>query len=205
MISICFLNRKKWLLSLLFIILATGIHSTAIIMLIAFLIKILKKSKTNFAVVCIMSAIFALSINKLSFIFFKLFPHYEMYDTTNLVNSRGGSFFLGLFIFIVLVLGVYTTNVLSDDMASFLVFLTSIGSIFYMVGMQSQIIIRVADYFLIYATVVIPIVNYKLSKRFLQSRLVYVLLSSIVMISGIVLLIYKLSKNYGEIIPYSLH
>ena len=205
MIALVLLNKNRWLLSLLLIVLATGIHSTAIIMLAAYPIKYIKKTKLNFFLVCIISAIFGLSSNQLTVFFSHLFSHYNMYTNAIGLSSRGGSFFLGLFIFFMLILGVYFSDILKDQEGSFLVFLTAIGSILYMVGMQSQLIIRVADYFLIYATISIPIVIYKVSKKFIQSKIVYLFLSATVMIAGIVILIYKLSGNFGEIIPYTLH
>nr|WP_225360238.1 EpsG family protein [Secundilactobacillus mixtipabuli] len=205
MLSVSLLDRRKWFISFLLIIIAVGIHSTAIVMFAAFLIKFIKKNKRNFIIVSACSMGSALSLNILNLIFSRLFIHYEIYNDVTSLSSKGGSFFLGFFVFVMLLVGIYISNILDESEASFLVFLTAIGSVLYMVGMKSQLIVRIANYFIVYAALSLPLINFEISKRFVQKRVVFLILTSLVMFVGIIIFIYKLSGNYGDIIPYSMN
>lgn len=203
MFSIALLSKKCYFESGLMIVLAIGIHSTAIFALIGFLIWMVRKNKITFVAVVLLAALSNLFLNKLLNNFSQIFDHYQMY-TDAVLESGGGTLLLGAFLLLLVVITVIFIDISDEKIMSFALFMTTIGAILFIFGSKSQLIIRMANYFAIYAIIFIPQAIIKLTARFDQ-RIVKTVLEVVVIIVGLVIFYYKLSHNLGDIIPYSLN
>lgn len=201
MFAMALLSRKKYIWSILLFVLAIGIHSTAIFAIIGFVIWFMKKNKITLGLILGISVLSNLFLNNLLNNFSQLFDHYQMYSDATL-SSGGGSLLLGIFLLVVVIVTMFWTD-MSDKVEGFVMFMTAIGAVLYIIGSKSQLIIRMADYFAIYSIVFIPQAIFKLSNRFHKKYLAITLIS-LVMVVGIAIFYYKLSNNLGEIIPYEV-
>lgn len=202
------LNNKKYIWSLIILLLATGIHSTALIMLLIFPIFFMKKTKFRLSLLIGMIVIINFSLLKLLNVFSYFFGHYDMYTSVlagNLLDSNGGTVLIGLFILFYILLGVIFTDMLTDRTAGFVTTMMLIGGVLSIVGMKSQLVIRIAEYFSVYMIVGVPWIIEKVSQRFEERKIVNWGLIAIVILAGGMVCFYKLSNNLGGIVPYTMN
>lgn len=204
MLAMALLSSRNFLGSIVLFVLAVGIHSTAIFAVIGYLIWFVKKSKLTFVIVAMVAAMSNFFLANLLTHFSQIFDHYQMYTDATLV-SGGGTLILGIFLLAFVCLAIFITDILADKVAGFTIFMTVIGAVLYIVGMKSQLIIRMADYFAIYSVVAIPQTVLAISRRFRNSKLVDLTLVVIVIFAGLAIFYYKLANNLGNVIPYSIN
>lgn len=201
------LREKKFFLSFVFIVLATEIHSTALIMFLIFPLIAMKKS--GFRLILISGALVVVKAYLLELlgVFSSLFGHYNMYASIvadNLLSSNGGTLWMGLFILSFLLIGFIFVDMVADRVEGFVITMTLIGAILSIIGMRSQLIIRIAEYFSVYMVVAIPWIIDEVSNRFEEKKIVSWGLKAIVFLTGTIVLVYKLSHNMGGIVPYNI-
>ncbi|WP_125566028.1 EpsG family protein [Companilactobacillus insicii] len=204
MLSMALLSRHRFVWSILMFTLAVGVHSTAIFAIVGFLIWFVKKSKLTFGIAIIIAALSNFFLASLLNNFSQIFDHYQMYTDAVLV-SGGGTLILGIFLLAIACAAIFLTDILHDKVAGFTIFMTSIGAVLYIVGMRSQLIIRMADYFAIYSIVAVPQTVMAISRQFRGHKMVNLVLTTIVIFAGLTIFYYKLFNNLGEIIPYSIN
>lgn len=201
--------KNRWLWGLLLFLIAVGIHSTAIICFINIVILKLKKSKKTLIIAVLLSGIFIFASGSLLNKFASIFGHYEMYLNTfnsNALSSKGGTIILGLFIMIfVVITPLLSPDILKNKIFSNILFFSGIGAMIYIAGYKLQLLIRMADYFAIYSAVLLPFSVEQIITKFSNRNTAKAILTSTIMIAGFILLYYKLSKNMGDIIPYSFN
>lgn len=206
MFATCFFIERKYLKALTFFLLAVGIHSTALIALLNFALIKIKKDKKSLVVSMIALSIMLANVNIILQLFAEIFSHYNMYISTvgsGSLAAGGGALILGLFFILIAGTAFFMTDAFSSKIYSFTFFATVLGSLFYIIGMNSQMLIRIAAYFLIFAPVFIPRAIKKISNRFLQKNIVNCFCCAIVLIAGLTIMTYKLLNNFGDIVPYS--
>jgi len=198
-------NRKKSIICFLF---AIGIHNTAILSLINIIVNKFKAKYSNIYKTLIVCLLLVPISGKLINLFSELFPHYEMYNNefSNVeYGTNGGTAILGLLLLLfIIVTPLVNTDFLDDHVNVVLMYLTCIGSYMYILGFGSQLIIRLADYFTIYCTIFLPKSIETISLKFKEQKLVQYFLLFMILVIGLILMYYKLSKNMGEIIPYQI-
>ncbi|WP_125764326.1 EpsG family protein [Companilactobacillus hulinensis] len=204
MFAMALLTRKQYVWSIVVFILAIGVHSTAIFAIVGFLIWFIRKDKVTFGIIVTIATLSNLFLSSLLNNFSQWFDHYQMYTDAVLI-SGGGTLLLGIFLLVIAVAAILWTDMHDDKVASFVMFMTTIGAVLYIVGSKSQLIIRMADYFAIYSIVFIPQAILKLSKKVVHQKYLYFTLIAAVMCVGLAIFYYKLSNNLGEIIPYTLN
>lgn len=199
--------KNKWLWGLILLLVAVGIHSTAVVCIVNLIILKVKKSRVILLTSILLSGVLILRTGSLLNKFAGIFGHYAMYLNTfnsNELASKGGTIILGLFIMLFIALTcLINKDVFKDNKFGNILFLSAMGSIIYIVGYKLQLLIRMADYFAIYSTVFLPYSIESFTVKFSDRKLAKIILTAIVMLAGFILLYYKLSKNMGDIIPYS--
>ncbi|GEO64385.1 hypothetical protein LNA01_15680 [Companilactobacillus nantensis] len=205
MLSMALLHNKRILFSIVIMLMGIGIHSTALIALIGFFIWKVPKSGKGLLLTSLVTVFCTTLFGKMFSVFSQFFSHYSIYSNY-LSNSKyeagGGSILLGLFLICIIVVGSTTTNILDNDKWGFVLFMTQIGGILYVMGGHSQLLVRMAEYFAVYSIVALPILIEEISKKFIEYKVIRFALSSTTIFIGIILLIYKLFNNFGEIVPY---
>lgn len=200
------LNDKKK--SIVYYLFAIGIHNTAILSLVNITVNKLKDKYSDIYKLLIICLLLIPVSSKVINLFSAAFPHYEMYNNafSNVeYSTNGGTVILGLLLLLFIVSTPLINNTfLNEHINSVLLYLTCIGSYMYILGFESQLIIRLADYFTIYCTIFLPRSFKAISFRFKEQKLVQYFLIFMILGIGLVLMFYKLSKNMGEIIPYQV-
>lgn len=206
MYSVClFIEKKNWK-SFIFLLLAIGIHSTALLALINFLLVKIKKNGKSLLMMMGLSMVLLVYYDKIIQIFSRFFSHYDMYENSmnnEALSAGGGVFILGAFFILIALICFMLVKTNENNLFSFTLFSTVIGSLFYLVGSSSQLIIRIANYILIFTPVFIPVAIQKISNRFVEKLAVKLFFIFIVMVAGLVIMYYKLSNNFSGVIPYS--
>jgi hypothetical protein len=206
MYAVCLFIEGKNIKSVLLLLLAIGIHSTAFLALVNFfLVKVKKKGKYLTFLIFFVS-ILLIYYDKILQIFSIFFSHYGMYINSmnnSSLSAGGGVLFLGLFFIILSILTYFTVDIEKNNIFAFTLFSTVIGSVFYIIGRNSQLIIRIANYLLIFVTVFMPVAIREISSNFLEKKMVRTLGIFIIMTVGIAIMYYKLSNNFAEVVPYS--
>ncbi|UIK36087.1 EpsG family protein [Lactobacillus amylovorus] len=128
--------------------------------------------------------------------------HYLMYNeqTLDSLSSVGGSAFIGVFILFFVYLAVMNHDIYENQPLMSLIYVIFMAGILYIVGMRSQMIIRIADYMGVFIIAAIPLIisfRSKLKKNIFSSYFFW-----LVVLAGLIIMSYKLYKNMGGIIPY---
>lgn len=198
-------NRKK---SIMYFLFAIGIHNTATLSLINVIVGKLKDKYVNIYKILIVCLLLVPIAGRVINLFSALFPHYEMYNNafSNIeYSTNGGTIILGsLLLLFVIATPLINNNFFDSHINAIVLYLTCIGSYMYILGFESQLIIRLADYFTIYCTIFLPRSVKAISLKFKEQKLVQYFLLFMILGIGLLLMYYKLSKNMGEIIPYQI-
>lgn len=194
--------------SIIYFLISFGIHNTAILSMLNIFIEKLKDEYSNIYKILIVCLLILPISSKIINFFAKMFPHYSLYSnnfSSEAFSTNGGTILLGLLLlFFVVITPLINNTFFNNHINAMLAYLTCIGSYMYIFGFNSQLIIRLADYFAIYCTIYFPRSFEAISARFKEKTLVKYCLLFLTVIAGIILMYYKLSKNMGQIIPYSV-
>ncbi|MCL2112634.1 MAG: EpsG family protein [Streptococcaceae bacterium] len=199
--------HKKTLPAVLLFILATGIHSTAVMALFFIPIYFMKwNKKTMLCFILVLSLLIPLqSIIIQEFV--KLFPDYNIYMGQNALGvsttGAGASILFNLFIFIVyfgaIILILYKKVILSKfETGIFYIYATY--AYLDLIFSNMVIVQRVFMYFSIFGIIVFPILFQKLS-QIVEKRTMVII--NIIFIAFMIYYYYiQLSHDYIGIVPY---
>lgn len=206
MIATYFLINNRHLWSLVFLILAIEVHNTAFVCIICGIVWVYKKGKKEFYTSIVASLVSLLFVSKILHVFSKFSSHYTMYENTlSSFGANGGTIILGVVYFVIV---IFTLNTISqtsfnNNILLFLVYIVGIGAVLYIAGAKQQLLVRMADYFCIYAPILLPKSIHVLSARFKEKKIVKLFFSIGIIMLGLMIMYYKLAHNMGDIIPYT--
>lgn len=196
--SVRYLFEKKTIYFVVAIVVASLFHFSAIIgILYLFIVKIYKK---NFlSNIFIVAGFFIVIIFYESIIPLLIPNQYSMYQSTNFVNEGANIAFFIIYLLITLVIYFFRKELtaINNKNEYYLVFIL-IGTGFTLLGTQSLIIMRVADYFTIFTILILPDLI-KIVKDVNMKAVLYLSLLSL-SLCGIFIF---LKRNLGEVVPYN--
>jgi hypothetical protein len=200
-LAVSFLFTRNYFKSLFLVILAVGIHNTVIVLIVLIPVILIKKNRKRF-----IWGIFSVLIGYLDPILIEYFAsfsnHYLIYNEQTLDNfsSAGGSAVVGIFMLFFVYLSVINRDIYENQSLMSLVCIIFMAGILYIIGMRSQLIVRIADYMGIFIIAALPLIigfRSKLKRNISLSYLFW-----LVILVGLALMSYKMYKNMGGIIPY---
>jgi hypothetical protein len=200
-LAVSFLFTRNYFKSLFLFILAVGIHNTVIVLIVLIPVILIKKNRKRF-----IWGIFSVLIGYLDPILIEYFAsfsnHYLIYNEQTLDNfsSAGGSAVVGIFMLFFVYLSVINRDIYENQSLMSLVCIIFMAGILYIIGMRSQLIVRIADYMGIFIIAALPLIigfRSKLKRNISLSYLFW-----LVILVGLALMSYKMYKNMGGIIPY---
>lgn len=204
-LSLFWLFEKKNTLSIITMFCAIGIHSTALVMLIIFPIYLIKVTRTRLIILAFLSLVGVYFLSNLSSFFSEFFSHYSMYtDSLNAdaFSATGGTSLIGIFLVIILIAVIWANPDFSDKSRKSVVTLVLIGAVLCIVGAHSQLVVRIGEYFTIFLILLLPKAIVEVSRKFVERFGVYCLLYGVVLLAGMTVFLFKLSQNFGQIVPY---
>lgn len=214
-VAICFLamtylTEHRYLIYAVLEVLAIGVHNTAIFTVILIFAVLLKKNYRNLTMLAFLAILMNYFSTSLIQVFTHYSDHYKLYtaDNINSMSSNGGMLLIGVFFLIINIIGL--TSIKKNDLnEKFLdyIYIAILGSLMYIVGMKSQMFLRIALYASIFNVVSVPIATASYTKRNIilyrdveLSWIVELFIFSV----GFVIYCYMLQNNLGGIVPYSL-
>lgn len=189
-------NLKKYIILLL---IATLIHTTAIIYIIFIPFFFVKLNKKNMIIFIAISTIIFVSWDMLLPIFSKYSMHYANYIDSEVISQVGGTRKV-LYTFIYFIFGImlmFNNNIqdsIEDEERKILLlcnYLLVLSGVLYI---KNWIFVRIEDYFAIYDILFIPFVTNRLK--------INQLLNFIVIIIMLVGMYARLSSGYAGVVPY---
>lgn len=190
-------------------IIAIGIHSTSIVILLFFIFNriTLNQKKIMLNIILITLGLFSFDI--LIGFFVRLFPHYSIYfQKASMYEIFSSTNILRIVIFtIVNLAGFIIINYTSKRMLKdfyLLLLICLIGNIMYIFFSSSLLYTRIAQYFTIPYIIFIPVLFANMNVCRINKYLKVIYKIAILSLS-ILLLIYSISINSGEIVPYSFY
>ncbi len=214
LLALCCRKKKVFVLSIVFFLLAAGIHNLTVIALPLLIIDqnkiITKKFYMYMAVTSAAVLLFSIGFTKIIGVFSVLFPRYQVYlqgGEFSVYNKSGGSvMFLALFYFLVAIMAVILqSNILKginieDVECSHLRYLTiavTAGALMGILSGSFEAMSRALYFYQIHSICLIPNAFGKF-RRYRFYYPVYFALLLILLAPFIVCLI----KNFGEVVPY---
>ena len=214
LLSLCFRKERKFILCVIFFLLALGVHSTAFIVLPSLLLNRDQITSKKFAIYMLVASIgvflYFISFDRIINLFVSIFPRYQFYLQSgrfNVLNESSGSvIFLSLFYLLVVALAVIIqSNKLSDVSLNFkdkshlrfLIIFVWFGALMGTFGGGNEALTRVLYFYQIHIICLIPNTFSKL-RRF---RFYYPLYYGLMMILLVPFTI-PLSRNFGGVVPY---
>lgn len=201
-LAVSFLLTRNYFKYLFLFILALGIHNTVIILIVLIPVILIKKDRIKLFSWGILTILIGYLTPNLIGYFSNFSNHYLMYNeqTFDSLSSIGGSALIGVFILFFVYLSLRDHDIYENQILLSLIYIIFMAGILYIIGMRSQLVVRIADYMGIFIIVALPlIINFrnKPKKNIPLSYLFW-----LVIFMGLVLMSYKMYKNMGEIIPY---
>ena len=203
-LAVSFLFTRNYFKSLFLFILAVGIHNTVIVLIVLIPVILIKKNRKGLFILGIFSVLIGY-LNPILIEYFASFSnHYLMYNeqTVDNLSSAGGSAVVGIFMLFFVYLSVINCDIYENQSLMSLVCIIFMAGILYIIGMRSQLIVRIADYMGIFIIAALPLIIGFRSKFKRNISLSY--LFWLVILVGLALMSYKMYKNMGGIIPYVL-
>ncbi|WP_412766381.1 EpsG family protein [Companilactobacillus farciminis] len=114
MYSVCLFIEGKNIKSVLLLLLAIGIHSTAFLALINFFLVRVKKNGKYLTLLILFMTVILFSYNKILMIFSMFFSHYNMYVNSmnnSSLSAGGGVLFLGSFFILISLLSFFMIDI----------------------------------------------------------------------------------------------
>lgn len=214
-VAICFLAvtyliEHKYIKYSILEILAIGVHNTAIFTIVLLLVILLKKNYKNLVLImciAVLANYFAIPLIQLLTHYSN---HYQLYTATNIssMTSNGGMLLIGMLFLIINIVGLIYLKKLRKK-SNFLncVYIAILGGAMYIIGMKSQMFLRIALYASIFNIVSMPIASlaYERKNVFLYRNVKLEWIPDfLILFIGIGIYIYMLQNNFGDIVPYSL-
>ena len=181
-----------------------GIHNTVIVLIVLIPVILIKKNRKGLFIWGIFSVLIGYLNPILTEYFASFSNHYLIYNeqTVDNLSSAGGSAVVGIFMLFFVYLSVINRDIYENQSLMSLVCIIFMAGILYIIGMRSQLIVRIADYMGIFIIAAIPLIigfRSKLKRNISLSYLFW-----LVILVGLALMSYKMYKNMGGIIPYVL-
>lgn len=200
-----YLLKRKNVKAIIFLLLAIGVHNTAIIAAIDFLICKVKQNKLTLCITSILTIAFIYFSSYFFNVFASISDHYEMYVGASGYSSKGGSILIGLLILLFVFMSLKRNSTMfSDKSATAVMYISCVAGLLYIIGGQSVLIIRMANYFGVFVPIFISMVPEIVSQQFGNSKLIRMGTTILILLVGIIVMYYKLSQNIDGIIPYSV-
>lgn len=198
-------NKKEIIKFILLVLLATGIHPTAIIFMLCIL-TFLKPNRKNIVLCLISMSIILSAFVPISNIFVRYFPHYEIYVNEGEITQHGfgvgknrSSIMTLVYIFFELILFyLFNTNKNNNDkkvLFNFII-INGIGCLFGIMSLTSIMFSRFARYFNLFSIIYIPYVFKYIKKE--QQIFVEVIYIFIMLIPYYI----QLRDNISGVVPY---
>lgn len=196
-----FLKSKRYWLYILFIIIASLFHQTALIMLVLFLIKNIKYTNRSYIITILVGIICFFASDKIFNLGISLFNTYTSYKQSTFYESSILAGTLNAVVsLVILTFGIIICKNNRDAEYDFLAYIISILCIINILVIKINIFVRLATYFVIFCIIWIPKVLYMIKdnrKRIFIKYLIYICFFAYWLIISI-----NRPEWYG-VIPYS--
>lgn len=198
-----YLKKKCFFKYLLCCLIATGIHNTAIISFVLAPLTIMNLTKKNIIIYLIVITIITLNFEKLMNLFGFIFPHYDLYFNSNMLEEVGQNrkiiitvIYLGFQIVLTYLIFKQKSN-LEHSNGRIVMILYIINFIAIMIGFLSlkiMLLSRIEVYFSIFAIITIPYIIFQF-----KDKLIFSFFFTIIMLIPMVM---QLQSNNSEVVPY---
>lgn len=213
-VAICFfavtyLLEHKYTRYFILEVLAIGVHNTAIFTIV-FLVVFLLEKYINIILLIFIAFLMSYFSIPLIQILTHYSSHYELYTAASVasMSSNGGMLLIGLFFVIVNITSlVYLKKEKFSGNFFICIYIAILGGLMYIVGMKSQMLLRIALYASIFNVVSLPIATYSLTKKITfnyRNLNLNWLPDLIILFIGIGIYFYMVQINLNGIVPYSL-
>lgn len=196
--------EKKYYKGILFWLLAVSIHSTAIVCIVFIPLSKIKWNLKKYGYLSVFTILILFFYNRIFTIFQYFFHDYQIYNE-NQYSTLGTRILLVLFQLIILLFGLIITNKYKEKYTNDVYVLQSIILISTIIGMfysNNELIVRMQIYFEIFSIIYIPLLFLKITpskSKFSKFNLIFFGILLILLVPYF----YQVSKNYGNIIPYT--
>lgn len=190
-----FLKDKKIITFLIFVILATSFHTSAIISLLLIFIFFSRNNTRLVPWILILSVISMLGMDTIFNYVFELFPRYQGYNTGD-ISQSGGINSLILYLVIFLVTLIFRKKKDPDNNIALII--VTICAVLGVLSFEYYIFSRPSLYFNIFVIVIIP----KITSNF--KGIESLIANYIVIIFGFAYLMYYLFLNWHDVVPYEI-
>ena len=193
-----YIKQRKMLKWLVFSILATIFHASAIICIPLYFIISTKSKKARLMYIILAIIVLIMYEPMLAHLSsLPLFSHFAMYTDTYHDSINNRMFYIDIIIYLYILLGIHKNKgVFADNNLYIILYL--LGIILELTGFISPYVKRVADYFLITKVLLLPQVIY-VSKQQKDKLLNYILIHTGALILFIITVYYL---GYADVIPY---
>lgn len=206
--AVIFLFEKKVFKYLILSMLAIGVHSTAIVSLVALFLYFLKQNKKTVYILIFCSALIIVFYNKIIEIFTSIFTDYDMYSNGNnmlqiTTTGAGASLIYNIFIFIIFIFFIFTIfkyKINLNKMEFNFICLFGVYAVLDLVFTNVVFLQRIFMYFSIFGTAVIPMYFQKIEH--ISEKNTFKLLNTTFIIFMIIYYYIQLSHDYIGIVPY---
>ena len=196
--------EKKFIKGLVVLLIATSIHTTAIVCLIFIPLSRIKWDLKKYLYLSFLSVICSLLYKRGVIFFTNIFDDYQMYSE-NQYLAAGNRIFLVMFLLLIVLLGLFLTNrykeIYSDNVFILQSFLL-VSIIFGLFYSRDQLVVRIQTYYEIFSVMYIPLLFFPRPSKSSLFRPISFFILAIALVS-LVPFYYQLSGNYGNIIPYT--
>ena len=111
---------------------------------------------------------------------------------------------MGIFLILIVLLTLSLTQAVFDPITNVLIVAMAVGGVWYIVGANSSLLVRMGDYYGFFSVIAIPLCLDKIASKFLHKRNASIVLTSFTMLFAVTVFYFKISQNFGGIIPYFL-
>jgi len=186
-------NRKS--ASVILVLLASTIHSTALIVL-PFIFLSTQKRRVFFSLVSVFAILSIVLYERILSLISSYLPIYSDYVGTRYTTS--GANMLNIIPFIVLIFSVFVFNkdLFDEEGIGFFMRLLVIGTVFSFLSLYGIAFARIANYFWIASVVVVPSFLSIFHKE--EKPIIYLIVTTTMIMYMILYL-----SNYGDLIPYT--
>lgn len=211
-----FLIEKKVIKALMCLIIAFGIHTTAIVTLLFIPLIYIHWTKRNFLITITGIAAMSIFSSKFISLFMSLFSEYNIYangaSTTLSAQNEGNRVFLSLFYVSLIVISfIYSPKNIklenvSEERAKYIqkyylfLVLSSLGTMISLIFNRDILILRIESYFSIFLIILLPYTMKEISRK--SGAIQEFMIKNSICILTLVPFFVQLVKNIGGILPY---
>ncbi len=208
--AVTLLKEKKYITSVLFVLLAISFHSTASILLVMYLLDWIKWTKMKFIIFSVMAFLGTMAFNPLVKLFLYLFPRFSYLYGKQFLSGDFSSHFGGIasgrrslisvLFLLIIICTLYLAKNDSLNKLWFYMAMTMASIVIGIVFRHYSAILRMQEYFNVITIISIPnMIGTAVENKHVQT-FVEVCLICIMLVPYYV----QLSENYASIIPYQL-